>query len=292
MNPIKSSLLLIFLCFFSNLSIAQINTTVKYKSASEITETIIKNTGSDIIPNTVDVFKEGNPETQVKGIITCMFATMDILKQAVAKDCNFIIVHEPLYYNHLDDTTGLVNDQVYQEKRNFINSHKLVIWRFHDYIHSIKPDAILTGLVCKLGWEKYEMIKNTTNQFIIPATTLKGLLKSLKQKFPKSTFNVVGNPEMKLSKVGLAPGAPGGGEHLSILTDPNVDVLITGEAPQWETYEYVRDAVDFGKHKAVIFIGHIASEQSGMEYGAEWMRKFITDIPVYFIENKLSYWTY
>ena len=72
--------------------------------ASKIIEAIIKNTGSPIIPNTVDVIKEGSPDTPVKGIVTTMFATMDVLKQAVSKNCNLIIVHEPLYYNHLDET--------------------------------------------------------------------------------------------------------------------------------------------------------------------------------------------
>ena len=78
---------------------------------------IIKNTGANEIPNTVDVIKEGDPQTQVTGIITCMFATMDVLKQAVAKNCNLIIVHEPLYYNHLDDTKQLQNDPVFLEKK-------------------------------------------------------------------------------------------------------------------------------------------------------------------------------
>jgi putative NIF3 family GTP cyclohydrolase 1 type 2 len=264
----------------------------KYSSAKQIINLIIKNTGSQIIPNTVDVIKEGSPDNQIHGIATCMFATMDVLKQAVEKNCNLIIVHEPLYYNHLDETTNIQNDKIYLEKKQFINSHNLVIWRFHDYIHSIKPDAILTGMINKLGWKDYLVDKNSSDQFVLPVTTLKELLKSLKEKFPKSTFNVIGNPEMKLSHVYLAPGAPGGSAHLSILADPKIDVLIAGEAPQWETYEYVRDAVDQGKPKAVIFLGHIASKQAGMDYGAEWIRKFITDIPVYFIETKLSNWTY
>jgi putative NIF3 family GTP cyclohydrolase 1 type 2 len=42
--------------------------------------------------------------------------TMDVLKQAVVKNCNLIIVHEPLYYNHLDDTKMLQNDPVFLEK--------------------------------------------------------------------------------------------------------------------------------------------------------------------------------
>lgn len=220
-----------------------------------------------------------------------MFATMDVLKQAVAKNCNLIVVHEPLYYNHLDDTKALQNDEVFLEKQRFITDHKLVIWRFHDYIHSMKPDGIETGMITKLGWKDY-LVKGTSNQFVFPETTLKELLKSLKQVFPKNAFYVVGNPDMKLTNVRLAAGAPGSARHISLLENKNVDVVIGGEAQQWETYEYMRDAVEQGRNKAVIFLGHINSEEAGMDFCATWLKSFIKDVPVYFVEGGPSFWSY
>jgi Uncharacterized conserved protein len=260
-------------------------------TAEQLIATIIKNTGSSAIPNTVDVIKEGDPQTPVTGIITCMFATMDVLKQAVIKNCNLLVVHEPLYYNHLDDTKTLQYDPVYLEKKRFITDHKLVIWRFHDYIHSMKPDGIETGMITKLGWKEYT-VNGTTNQFVLPETTLKELLKNLKKVFPKNAFYVVGNPDMKLKNVRFAAGAPGSSRHISLLEDKNVDVVIGGEAQQWETYEYMRDAVDQGRNKAIIFLGHINSEEAGMDYCSSWLKGFIKDIPVYFVECGPSFWSY
>jgi hypothetical protein len=69
-------------------------------------------------------------------------------------------------------------------------------------------------------------------------------------------------------------------------------VVIAGESPQWETYEYARDAVSQGKNKAVIFIGHINSEQAGMDYCATWLKGFIKDMPVKYVECGTAYWTY
>jgi putative NIF3 family GTP cyclohydrolase 1 type 2 len=264
---------------------------LKTENAEQIITAIIKNTGSNMIPNTVDVIKEGDPKTQIKGIITCMFATMDVLKQAVAKNCNLIIVHEPLYYNHLDETTKLKNDPVYLEKRKYISDHKLVIWRFHDYIHSMSPDGIETGMVTKLGWEKYE-VNGTTNQFLLPETTLKELLKNLKLVFPKNAFYVIGNADMKLTRVRLAAGAPGSATHLRLLEDKNVDVVLAGEAQQWETYEYTRDAVDQGRKKAIIFLGHINSEEAGMDYCAQWLKTFLKNMPVNYVESGSSFWSF
>lgn len=260
-------------------------------TAAGIIETIIKNTRSRIIPNTVDVIKAGDQQTNITGIVTTMFGTMEVLKKAVAMNCNLIIVHEPLFYNHLDKTEMLKNDPVYIEKRKYIDDHKLVVWRFHDYIHSIKPDGILSGMVTKLGWKEYAADKNLTD-YRLPETTLKDLLAYLKNIFPGNAFYVVGNPDMKLSGVRLLCGAPGSDAQIHALEDKNVDVVIAGEVPQWETYEYMRDAVAQGRHKAIIFIGHVNSEEAGMEFCAEWLKGFINGIPVSFVESGPSYWSY
>lgn len=260
-------------------------------NAQQIIATIIKNTGANTIPNTVDVIKEGDPQTPVTGIITTMFATMDVLKQAVAKNCNLIIVHEPLYYNHLDETANLQSDPVFLEKKKFINDHKLVIWRFHDYIHSMRPDGIENGMVAKLGWKDY-LVKGTTNRFVMPETTLADLLKNLKQTFPKNAFYVVGKPEMKVKNISMAVGAPGSATHIRLLEDKNVDVVLAGESPQWETYEYMRDAVAQGRSKAIIFLGHINSEQAGMDWCCQWLKGFIKNVPVSYIECGPSFWSF
>ncbi len=283
------SLLLTFI--FPVILMGQNISNKKVVTADQVIQSILKMTGSPLIPNTVDIIKEGNPSTPVKGIATCMFATMDVLKQAVDKGCNLIVTHEPIYYNHLDETVQLQNDPVFIEKKKYINDHKLVIWRFHDYIHSIKPDGILSGMIVKLGWEKYS-VSDQLNQFLLPATTLKELAANLKKTFPQNAFYIVGNPEMKVSKVWLSEGAPGSRQHIELLERDDVDVLLTGEAQQWETYEYARDAVSQGRKKAVIFLGHINSEEAGMKYCADWLGTFIKDVPITFIECGPSYWSY
>jgi putative NIF3 family GTP cyclohydrolase 1 type 2 len=286
----KKLILFSFLSLFIILTVAA-QENAKSRNAGEIIASIIKNTGSPVIPGTVDVIKEGNPETPVTGIVTTMFATMKVLKDAVAKKCNLIIVHEPLYYNHRDEKQAFAGDPVFTEKQKYIRDNKLVIWRFHDYIHSIKPDGILNGMVTKLGWKDY-MVNGRYDQFTIPETTLGELLKSLRKIFPQNAFYVVGKPEMKLKNVRLAPGAPGSTAHIKLLEDNNVDVVIGGESQQWETYEYTRDAVDQGRNKAIIFLGHIPSEEAGMEWCAGWLKGFIKDMPVSFISSGPSYWSF
>jgi putative NIF3 family GTP cyclohydrolase 1 type 2 len=261
------------------------------KSAAVLIDNIIKETGSTPVANTVDVIKTGDPQTAVTGIVTSMFATMEVLRKAVEMKCNLIIVHEPLFYNHRDETAQFRNSPVFIEKKKYIDDNKLVIWRFHDYIHRINPDAINYGMTLKLGWEKY-VTGNNSDRYTIPETTLGDLLKYLKKIFPGNAFNVIGDPAMKITRVAFSAGAPGASAHYKYLDDSTVELLIAGEVPQWETYEYVRDAVSQGRKKSVIFLGHITSEEPGMEFCATWLKRFIKDIPVTFVASKPSYFTY
>lgn len=283
-------LLNVFLISVLSVSIAKAQIQ-KVNTAAGITESIIKHTESETVENTVDVFKAGDPETRVTGIVTTMFATMDVLKKAVSLGCNLIIAHEPVFYNHRDDTAPFKDDPVFLEKKKYIDDHKLVIWRFHDYIHRLKPDGIDYGMALKLGWLKYTD-GTVPDRFAVPETTLEDLLQYLKKIFPGNAFHVIGKPELKIKNVAFSAGAPGSTVHFRLLRDEGIDVVIAGEVPQWETYEYVRDAVIQGKDKAIIFLGHVTSEEPGMEYCAQWLKDFIKDIPVHFIASGPSYWTY
>ena len=239
---------------------------------------------------TVDTFKAGNPDEKVTGIVTTMFATMDVLREAVKQNCNFIIAHEPLFYNHLDETDFQKDDPVFLEKLKYINDHHLVVWRFHDHWHRTSPDGIYVGMIRQLGWAKYRK-GDSYIVFKFPETTLKVFAEQLKEKFPQGVIRVVGNPDMKLTGVGLAVGAPGPARQRQLLNRDDVQLVISGEAQEWETPEYAIDATQQGRNKAFIMMGHMLSEQAGMDYCAEWLSGFISGIPIKYVPNKQPYWT-
>ena len=49
-----------------------------------------------------------------------MFATVEVVQKAIAAGANFIIAHEPTFYNHADDTEWLQHDAVYNYKRDLL----------------------------------------------------------------------------------------------------------------------------------------------------------------------------
>ena len=259
-------------------------------TARELVTQIQKQVGVEWKKDTVDTFKAGNPDTPVTGVAVTMMATMDVLQRASAKGLDFVITHEPTFYAHLDTPEGIPeSDAVWAEKRAFIEKHGLVVWRFHDHWHMRKPDGIEAGNVHALGWEKFQRADNQY-LFVIPETTVKELAKQVSQKLGSSVVRVVGNPDVKITKVGFSPGAAGSQREIHALEQDDVQVLMVGETREWETVEYAADAVSEGRKKALIVIGHIPSEQPGMEECARWLKGFVKDVPVEFVPAKQPFW--
>jgi len=260
-------------------------------TAREVVGEIQKQVGVEWKKETVDTFKAGNPDTAVTGIAVTMMATMDVLQRASAKGLNFVITHEPTFYAHLDTPEGMPeSDPVWAEKRAFIEKHGMVVWRFHDHWHMRKPDGIEAGMVRSLGWEKFQRSENQY-LFVMPQTTVKKLAEEVANKLGSPVVRVVGEPGMKVTKVGFSPGAAGFQRETQALERDDVQVLLVGETREWETVEYAADAVTQGRNKALIVIGHVPSEQGGMEECTGWLKGFVKTVPVEFVATKEPYWT-
>ena len=260
-------------------------------TAQQIIERIQKEVGVPWRAQTVDTFKAGDPNTPVTGVAVTMMATLDVLQRAAAKGDNLVITHEPTFYTHQDSIADLekANDPVWAAKEAFIKEHHMVVWRFHDHWHMRKPDGIQFGMTKALGWEKYQSAENP-HLFTLPETTVGDLAAFLKKRLALNVMRVVGDGEMKVTKIGLLPGAGGTQMQVKALERGDVEVLIIGEVPEWETVEYVDDAHAAGQRKALIMLTHIPSEQAGMEECAKWMKGFVTEVPVEFVAAKQPFW--
>jgi putative NIF3 family GTP cyclohydrolase 1 type 2 len=264
----------------------------KQTTAQEVVDAIKSHVGVEWREKTVDTFKTGDPQTAVTGVAVTMMATLDVLQRAVANGDNMVITHEPIFFNHmLEQPEGMdPSDAVWTAKREFIEKNHLVIWKFHDHWHMRKPDGIQEGTVKKLGWKKYWKPEDQS-VLKIPEMTLAELAAYVAKRLDAPAVRVVGDPNMKVTKIGLNPGYTGFTRETKTLERDDVEVLLAGESREWETVEYVADAVSEGKNKALIVIGHIPSEQAGMEWGAEWMRGFLPGVKIEFVGAKAGIWT-
>ena len=255
-------------------------------TAQQAIDRIVKATGATLPANTVDTIKAGDPDTVVTGIVTTFSPTMEVLRKAVAAGDNLIVSHEPTFYNHLDDRALFVDDPVYKEKLAYINEHHLVIWRFHDTWHLRRPDGIAEGFVTRAGWKQFENAGPDGEKgffFTLPPTTVGALAKDLKRKFHARVIRIVGDSNLKVTKMAYAPGAAGEARQVKALERDDVEVLLVGEIPEWETILYVRDAAQQGRKKALILMGHVTSEEAGMENCATWLKTIFPGMRVDFI---------
>jgi len=263
----------------------------KRPTAREVVAAIQGHAGVPWKAETVDTFKAGNPEMRVTGIAVTMMATLDVLQRAAARGKNLVITHEPTFYNHLDRPEGMEkSDAVWKEKREFIEKNGMVVWRFHDHWHLRKPDGILAGVVQALGWEKYQSAENP-HLFTVPEITLEKLAAEVAKRLDTPVVRAVGNPEMKITKLALSPGAAGFERETHALEMENVEVLLVGETREWETVEYTADAATEGRKKGLIVIGHVPSEQAGMEECTRWLKTFVKEVPIEFVATKQPFWT-
>ncbi|HEX8998352.1 MAG TPA: hypothetical protein VGB07_00545 [Blastocatellia bacterium] len=52
----------------------------------------------------------------------------------------------------------------------------------------------------------------------------------------------------------------------------------------------MQDTISSGQKKALIVLGNVVSEQSGMKYCAEWLKSFVTEVPIEFVAAAEPFW--
>jgi len=227
-----------------------------------------------------DVFKAGSPDTEVKGIATTGMATFDLLKRAAAAGRNFVITHEPTFWNDQDRTNGFESDPVYEAKQRFVRENNMIVWRFHDHAHLLQPDPLVVGSARMLGLAPYAS-SSQARLFVVPTTTLRAFAADIARRLNGHAIRVAGDPDMQVSRVMVGPGY--GVPPLS----PAFDVAIGGENPEsGGNAEYALDATALGQPKGVILLGHMLSEDWGMLEVADWLKTFINDVPIEWISAR------
>ena len=264
-------------------------------TAGEVVDRIKKNIGIPWNDSTYrDLFRIGGPGSAVAGICTTFGTNLNLMQRSVKAGLNMIITHEPTFWTDADvvppggpsggtqcDLTCQA-DPLYKTKLDYAISNKIVVWRIHDHIHRMKPDGISLGLNRRLNWIQYQVDGNQS-RWDIPPTTLGELAKYVAKILDTRSVRVIGDPNLRVVRVAF-------GRSLSSMAQA-VDCIIASEGREYDTFEYVRDAVLSGAQKGAIYISHEAHEDPGMEEFAQWLKPFVTEVPVQYISTTDEFWT-
>jgi putative NIF3 family GTP cyclohydrolase 1 type 2 len=279
-------------------------------TAEQVVQRILNKMASDDITwpsnftwKPVDGFKYGDPATPVTGIAFTFQATFEVLKKAVQAKKNFVITHERMFWQQLDDVRTLKHDMPFEPagspetepvilaKRQYCEENGLVVWRFHDHQHMLRPDPIMAGLIARLGWQDF--IVQVQGQmigiaFAIPEAPLKEVARHVARSLDSRSVRVIGDPNLRVKRVGL------GAHKLIEILKPlqTCDVVLMSEPQDCDAFPYLRDGISLGlQHpQGLIAINHERFEEWGEESAPAWLKPLVPEIPIEFISSGDPYW--
>ena len=171
-------------------------------------------------------------------------------------------MHEPLYYNHMDLECG---DPVTLSKMALVAESGMVIYRYHDHMHGKETDEVPEGELHYLGLsgtlEKTKYNASSVLTLDEPVTAGE-IMNRIRSRLGVKHARVSGEVDKEITRIAACFGTPAG--VFQLLKSEDIQLVITGEACEWQLCEYARDAAAMGFNKSLIVMGHIASERDGM----------------------------
>lgn len=237
----------------------------------------------------------GDINQELKGVVTCIYPSVDVIKKAIELNANLIISHEACFWNHGDHTEWLKDNETFKQKTALLDSANICVWRNHDFIHSCMnvdgqyTDGIFYGFMKKFGWDNY-LIGDFERpvQFELPKMKVSELTKLLKDTLGLNGIKVMGSMDNEASRVWVCGHIDGrqDNEILRVMEEENFDTLITLECTDYTVAEYVRDSSMLGRNKTIIALGHFNQEEPGMEYMLNYLPEILgTDISYTFVKT-------
>ena len=234
---------------------------------------------------TRDKILYGDPNQECTGIVTTIYASVDVIKKAHELGANLIIAHEALLWNHGDHREWLEESQnrTYLEKKKLMDDYGIVIWRFHDYIHSGIPykdgyiDGIFYGLAQVTGWED-AVINNSDISGALylecEETTPRQVGRLIMEKWHLNGLKCIGNMDAKVTKIMVCGHVMEGGDSDSLIRRidrEDINLLLPLELIDFTLTEYIKDSGQLGMNRAILAAGHFNLEEPGMKYILHWI---------------------
>ena len=229
---------------------------------------------------TCDTLKAGDMDAEVRGVVTSMFATPDVVRACVEKGANLLIVHEPTYYNHWDDH---IPCEIGREKQRLIEQSGITVVRYHDHAHAMDPDLIYAGEIKALGLAgRLETLEQFgINHYVLDEPiTARELAAVIEKNLGIRHVRIAGCADKPGRRISCSFGTPGRTpEELE-----TCDFVLTGEICEWAEGQMARDYDQLGYNKAILVLGHIGSERDGMRYLVELLREKFPGIRSEYVE--------
>lgn len=238
----------------------------------------------------------GNVDRPCTGIVTCIWASADVIREAARRGANLIVCHEALFWNHGDHTAWLedADNETFLAKRALLQKCGMTVWRFHDHIHAGVParlfgehavrglgsgdphwaDGIFSGLAEVLGYPQLpDLDANVFCGMEVPGLTARELARELCRRLGLRGVRLEGDPDTVVNRVFVPIHimGPVDNDILSQVAAHDVDCLLAMERSDFTVMQYLRDSCELGRPRAAIDLGHFNVEEPGMRVAARWL---------------------
>jgi putative NIF3 family GTP cyclohydrolase 1 type 2 len=236
---------------------------------------------------TVDTFKSGSPEAEVKGIAVAWMSYTHALKRALELGCNLFVTHEPTYFNHRDDDARIFRFPAAHAKREFIEKSGLVILRCHDLWDQYPKIGIPSGWgqLLELG----DPIEGSGYYYVYDgkgrtAGALARQIAARTASLGQPGVQFIGPETKRINRIVLGTGAIT--PMFLFIEKLAADMAICVD----DSFVYWRDgayAIDAGFPVAVV--NHPVSEEYSMSLLARRLSEKFPQVPVHHIPERCMY---
>jgi len=207
-------------------------------------------------PNAVNGLQLENAKGEVTKIAAAVDAHLPVVKQAIARGCDLLLVHHGLFWSGLQPVTGAT----FEKLRTGLENH-LAIYSAHLPLdgHLELGNSILLGKALGLEavWEPCFAFKGF-NIGVRAAVSVSRheLFDRLSKALGLKPHVCAGGPEMT-QHIGIVTG--GAGSEVAAMKAAGIETFITGEGPHW-SYTL---AEELGVN--LFYGGHYATETFGVK---------------------------
>ncbi len=218
----------------------------------------------------------GDPAQKVDQILTCLTLTPDVAAEAITAGADLIISHHPILFRPVQQITAT---SVEGKMLLDLIQAKIAVYSPHTSYDSAER-GINWQLANLLGLEEIGILRPVASQTdpsvdeergagrfgTLPAEfTLPQLNQLIKQALKISSLQYVGEPDLRIRRIGIACGAAA--EFLKDAHRHECQVLLTGEA----RFHACLEARALGM--GLILPGHYATERPAMEQMAQLLQQ-------------------
>lgn len=240
----------------------------------------------------------GDTNKECTGIVTTIYASVNVIEKAHELGANLIIAHEALLWNRGDHREWLEESQnkTYLAKKKLMDDYGITVWRFHDYIHSGIPhkdgyiDGIFYGLAQETGWDDAIINEDISGAVYLECepTTPRQVAELIKEKWNLTGMKCIGNMDAKVTKILVCGHVQEGGDSNTLIKrvdKEDINLLLPLELIDYTLTEYIKDSGELGFDRAILAPGHFNLEEPGMKYMEKWIDDALKEhIPTTFVQ--------